>query len=209
MKIALISGSMKVNGESARIAKYVEKRIQETMGAETYLLDLGATKSPLPLWDETMWGLDVNTNPKAQEAWAPIKKELASADAYIVFAAEYNGTMPAALKNFFHYLSQDVTGHKPALAFGVSAGVGGTYPIAELHSFAVKNAKMIWTPDHVIVRNANTMLLDTVPAGAEEFDKDLRERIDASLGQLQAYAEGFKTIRASGKALLEKYPFGM
>ena len=102
-----------------------------------------------------------------------------------------------------------MVGHKPALAVGVSASVGGTYPIAELHSFAVKNAKMVWTPDHVIVRHAADMLKDDVPADKKEFDTDIRERIDFSLGQLKAYADGFKTIRASGKVMSDKYPFGM
>lgn len=201
MKIALISGSHRPDSESGRVARFIAKEI-EANGHSTYVLELG--KTPLPFWDESMWGKEG----EASAAFAPISKELQSADAAVIIAAEWNGTVPAALNNFFHYTSVKEFGHKPAFIVSVCAGpVNGTYPVSELRLFSNKNNKLVYLPDHLIVRNVSKVLSDN--SEDESSDAYVKERLTYSLNMLYSYAEALKPIRESDAWKVDKFNFGM
>ena len=68
--------------------------------------------------------------------------------------------VPAKLKNFLLYCSKDELAHKPALLVSVSAGLGGSYPIAELRISSYKNNRLCYLPENVIIRNIETFLND-------------------------------------------------
>lgn len=205
MKIAIISGSHRPEGESGRIADFLSTRIKDLKsGAETYVLKL--THDMLPLWDESMWGKEG----KAKEAFKPIAKELKECDAAIVIAPEYNGTAPAALKNFFHYTGGQVLGHKAGLLVGVSGSINGAYPVAEMRAHSYKNCKLCYMPDHLIVRHASEVLKDDVNDNFKEDDAYMRERIDYTLNVFFEYAEALNKVRESEvvKNTPQKYAFG-
>ncbi len=192
MHIALISGSMKTNGgESTRIAGVIAKQL-----APKHQTTLVEAKD-IPLWDESMWGQDGKT----VKTWAPISEKLQTADAFIILAPEYNGTAPAALKNFFHCLSSKETAHKPALLIGVSAGQNGSYPIAELRATAAKNNKLVFIPDHLIIRDAEKVF-------TENHDSTyIKDRLTYSLDVLTQYATAMKPLREID--IPDAYKFGM
>lgn len=201
MKIAIISGSHRPDGESGRVARFIADEI-ENAGHSTYVLELG--KNPLPLWDESMWGKEGD----AASAFSDIKPELQSVDAVVVIAAEWNGTVPAALKNFFHYCSVAEFAHKPGFLVSVCAGpTNGAYPITELRMTSTKNNKLVYLPDHLIVRNVSKVLKDNPED--ESSDAYIRERLSYSLNLLYAYAEAMKPIRIGEAWKEDKFNYGM
>ena len=201
MKITLISGSHRSYSQSSRVAAFLADEIQKA-GHTADVVDLA--KTPLPLWDEGVWA----GTGHAAEAWAPIKPRLKVADAVIIIAPEWNGTAPAALKNFFHFVSSEEFAHKPGLLVSVtSGGTNGAYPIAELRMTSSKNNKLVYVPDHLIVRNVGQILSDNPED--EGGDAYMRERAIYSLELLYAYAEALKPIRESALWHSDKFRYGM
>lgn len=205
MKIAIISGSHRPESQSGRVAEYLSKQIKALrQGTETYVLDLG--KNPLPFWDESMWGQEG----VAKTAWEPISKELQSCDAAIVIAAEWNGTVPAALKNFFHFTSGQDLGHKAGLIVGISGSINGAYPISEMRSSSYKNCKICYMPDQLIIRHVGEILHEDERDGYGDQDSYTKERIDYTLNVLFEYAEALNKVRASEviQNTPQKFAFG-
>lgn len=200
MKITVISGSHRENSQSERVARYIEK-VLKSQGAEASLITLA--KNPLPLWDEGVWEGDASW----KKAWEPIALNLSASDGFVIISPEWSGMVPAGLKNFLLLCSAREVGHKPALIVSVSSGIGGSYPVAELRMSSYKNTRLVYVPDHVIVRDAEKMLQGDDPA--EEHDAHLRQRLSYSLEMLQEYAKALSLVRASGKINLKDFPFGM
>jgi hypothetical protein len=113
---------------------------------------------------------------------------------------------PAALKNFFLLCRSGEIAHKPACLVGVSAGVGGAYPIAELRMSSYKNTHVCYIPEQIVVRGVEDVLHDGPQSDPE---RSLRARINYALGVLVAYGAALRAVRASGCIDLERYPYGM
>lgn len=201
MKIAIICGSQQADSQSLKVASYLSERLQ-ALGVceESWTFDLG--ENELPLWDNSIW--------RGDEQWkaalAPISAELSKADAFIVIAPEYHGMVPAALKNFFLFWGNGELAHKPALLVGVSASVGGSYPIAELRMSSYKNNRISYLPEHLIIRNVGKVLNAEV---AGEEDETLRSRADYALSLLGEYSKAYAGIRSSGIIDLKTWRNGM
>ena len=200
MHIVLISGSHRPVSQSQRIATYLAQRLTK-QNHTTDIISLGG--NPLPLWDEGAWQSESATS----KQWQPYADRLKTADGLVLVAPEWAGMVPAGLKNFLLYCSPQIVGHKPTLLVGVSAGINGAYPVAELRSSGYKNAKLLYLPDHLIVRTAEKMLQGET--AADSHDQSLRDRIEFSLRNLTAYAEALKPLRDSGVLFDERYAFGM
>ena len=201
MKIAVVAGSHRREAESARVAKYIERDLNNLGINDTYLFSLSA--NPLPLWDEDVWAGDE----KWKTLWGPIAKQLKSSDALVVVAPEWSGMVPPGLKNYFLLCGADVLAHKPGLIVTVSAGLGGSYPVNELRTSSYKNTRLCYIPDHVIVRNVGQVLKGEQPA--DEHDDAIRNRITYSLRVLLEYAKALKLVRDSGVVDLKTFPYGM
>ncbi|XXY69353.1 NAD(P)H-dependent oxidoreductase [Sorangium sp. So ce291] len=198
----MISGSHRNGSESGKVARYVQQQLTSSPDvSSTYALDLA--DNPLPLWDPEVW----QPSEKWASVWSPISAELAASDAFVVVAPEWGGMVPAGLKNFFLLCSRGELAHKPALIVAVSAGMGGSYPIAELRMSSYKNTYLCYIPDHVIVRNVRGLLND--PAAQSPDDERIRERLRYGLGLLLQYGKALQFVRASGAIDLKSYPFGM
>lgn len=188
MKIAIIVGSQRVNSQSAKVAKYLEGVLSEKFGVSTVTFDLG--RSPLPLWTEDKW----SGGEKWKSEWSPISNELSSADAFIAIAPEYAGMVPPALKNFLLLCDGGEVYHKPGMIVAVSASGNGAYPVAELRASSYKNARILWIPEHVIVRHAEKVLNES-PGELTKEDSYLRRRADYALEVLIAYAHALGPVR--------------
>ncbi len=203
MKITIISGSPRHHSQSEKVAKYIETRLLKNgQASETYLCNLAG--NPLPLWDESIWAGDQDW----KDRLAPIAEELIASDGFVVIAPEYHGQVPAGLKNFFLMWKQELS-HKPALLVAVSSGDGGSYPIAELRMSSYKNSRICYLPEHLIIRNIESVLNDEADKDADSADAYFRERIDWSLGILEQYALALKQVRASGVTETDKFGNGM
>ncbi|MDQ5921263.1 MAG: hypothetical protein QG673_1321 [Pseudomonadota bacterium] len=202
-KFAIISGSTRKKApQSSKVAHYVKWLLEQQLEQETYLLDLSETS--LKYWDETFWSDYKNFD----ENWAIASKEIRNSDALVIITPEWNGTIPPALKNIFHLATKGEMANKPALIISVSSGINGVYPITELRLNSFKNTFVNYIPQHVIVRNVNSVL-NNPQAIETEDDKLIKERIDYTLKILMVYAEAFVKIRDSEIIKNNPFPYGM
>ena len=202
MKYTIVSGSHRPQSQSGKVARYIAARLAVlNPQASSYVLDLG--KTPLPLWDESIWQGD----PKILDIWKPVSAELADSDAAIFVAPEWGGMVPAALKNFFLFASDGSFYHKPGLIVGVSASRNGAYPVAELRVSSYKNTHIQYISEHVIVRQVGDALNGDIPQSDD--DASLRKRLDYSLSVLAEYARALQQVRASGVLNRKEFPYGM
>ena len=151
------------------------------------------------MWDESVWTED---RAKWDESWSPVAKELQSADAVVVVVPEWGGMVPSGLKNFFLLCGNQELAHKPGLIVSVSGSRNGAYPVSELRMSSTKNNRLVYIPDHVIVRDAAKMLQGDEAANGD--DQYLRDRIDYSLKVLNSYAVALKPVRSESFPRLQK-----
>lgn len=204
MKITIVSGSHRTNGESLKVARHIEKALlDEGIADEAEVFSL--SDNPLPLWEEKIWSGDA----KWQARLAPISAKLTASDGFVVIAPEYHGMVPAGLKNFFLCFGKNELAHKPALIVAVSSADGGAYPVAELRASSYKNSRICYIPEQVIVRNVGSVLNADPADNNESTDSYFRDRISWALKQLAAYAVALKGVRDSGVTDMSAYTNGM
>jgi len=204
MKITIISGSHRKVSQSEKVARFVQRTLEEQKLCEdTWLFSLA--ENPLPLWDESIWEAD----PAWEQRLAPISTELASSDAFVVISPEWHGQVPSGLKNFFLMWGKGELAHKPALIVTVSSADGGAYPVAELRMSSYKNNRICYIPEQVIVRNVESVLNDDPAQNNADADSYFRERIAYALNILKEYALALGQVRASGAADLGGFKNGM
>jgi len=200
MKITIISGSHREQSESDRVAHYIRATLEaRNVSAEV----LSLAKNPLPLWDEGV----LRNDPKWETLWTPIAKKLQDSAAFVIVTPEWAGMVPPGLKNLLLLCSPTEVGHKPALIVSVSAGIGGSYPVAELRVSSYKNNRLVYLPEHVIVRDVKKLLNGDVASGAR--DEEVRARISYSLNLLEEYARALVAVRESGVINHAAFPYGV
>lgn len=188
MKLVVISGSGRPDSQSAKVAQFLNNLSSECGFDNSLLYDLGS--DPLPLWSPNF---EKEKTPSGVSV-PDIKKELASADAFLVVTPEWHGMATAIIKNFFLYFSGgSELSHKPALPVAVSAARGGAYPIAELRMSSYKNSHICYIPEHLIVRNVNDVMNDTNPQTEE--DQYIQKRSEFALKLLSEYAKALQAVR--------------
>ncbi len=202
MKIAIISGSHRKNSQSLKVARHIEATLEQAE-TESWLYSL--EDNPLPLWDEGVWN--------GEQHWLdilnPVREQLSSCDALVIISPEWHGQVPAGLKNFFLLFGKNELGHKPALIVSVSSGIGGSYPVAELRMSSYKNSRICYIPEHVIIRDVESVLNPDTADNNADSDSYIRERLSWSLDILKAYAAALKPVRESGITLNDKFGNGM
>jgi NAD(P)H-dependent FMN reductase len=200
LKITILNGSSRKQSQSDKIGRFIDAKLRAKAGVSTYYLSL--ENNPLPMWDESIW-----QDAPTWKVWNPIKAELQSSDAFVFVVPEWSGMVPPAVKNFFLLCSHQELGHKPALIVAVSSSRGGAYPVNELRISSYKNTRLLYLPEHFIIRDVEKMFNGETPAS--EDDKYMRLRLDYCLNLLQAYGKSMKEIRSSGIIDHKAFPNGM
>lgn len=200
MKIGIISGSHRSNSQSGKVARFIQARLMNA-DIDTWLLDLA--DAPLPFWDEGIWQGDA----KWQAILDPLSAELTGCDGFVVISPEWHGMVPAGLKNFFLMWTKGELAHKAAMLVSVAAGTGGAYPIAELRMSSYKNNRICYTPEHVIIRNVESVMNDQ--ESSSDADRAIQQRIDYALAVLLQYTEALNTVRDSDVIDLAQFGNGM
>jgi hypothetical protein len=194
MQLMIVAGSHAEQSQSARVAHFLERRAVELglcAPEDAQVQDLGS--EPLPFWNYAQKG-------------APIPHEdfLKSCSALILISPDWHGMATPAIKNWFYHLPAQALEHKPVLLCGVSAGDGGAYPVMDMRAYSFKNFRPCYLPDQLIIRKVREEFLD---------DGDLRsltaERADYCLRLLNAYAQGFETIRRQLPERADAFAFGV
>lgn len=204
MKIMLISGSHRAHSQSDKVAQVIARSLLDNNQATaTEVFSLAG--NPLPLWDEGIWQGEA----KWQTLLNPLSEKLAESDGFVIVSPEWHGQVPAGLKNFFLLWGADELAHKPALIVTVSSSDGGAYPVAELRMSSYKNNRICYIPEHIIVRNVESVLNEDANKNKPEADAYFRDRIIYAGGILCAYAAALKGVRESGITRTEVFRFGM
>jgi NAD(P)H-dependent FMN reductase len=202
MQITIVSGSHRTHSQSSKVAKFCKKVLLAQFPSHSVsIIDLA--DNPLPLWDEGVW----DKTPEWQKLWGPLSQQLAQSDAIVVVAPEWSGMCPSGLKNLFLLCGSGELAHKPGLIVGISSSTGGAYPVSELRANSGKNTRLVYIPDHVIIRYVEKVLVTEAPSSPE--DEYIRGRIEYSLRVLVKYGEALRTVREAGVVDLKKFPNGM
>ena len=121
MKIAIITGTVRKSRKSIHIANYIKSLANERSDKEVEFEIVDIKDFDLPLFDEAnppAAGLERES--QKSKDWV---SKLASFDAYIVLTAEYNHSVPGALKNAIDYIGREVTNKTGAIiSYGHSGG---------------------------------------------------------------------------------------
>lgn len=194
MKIAVVVGSNRPDSGSRKVANYIIP-VVESHQCQIELFDM--FEIDLPMWSADMWDSSSDQSRK----WVAHESRLKECDGLVVLAPEWNGTVPPSLQNFVMHLNREIVGHKPALLVGVSSGIGGTYPVAELKSSINKNNRMLLIPDHVIVRH--------VDGDFDSGEHPIGPRIKESVEELLLYARHMQNLRQELSFDYQTYKNGM
>ena len=204
MNITIVSGSHRQNSQSIKIAKAIKSASKPLKECdEANIFDLA--DNPLPLWHEDM----KKVGKPSKSLIESISKKLACSDAFIIISPEWHGMVPAGLKNFFLMWSNGELAHKPALIVTVSSGDGGSYPVAELRMSSYKNNRICFLPEHLIIRNVESVFNDNEIDNNSSSQAYFENRLDYCLKQLLTYGKAFNQIRESDTVSIKKYGSGM
>ena len=126
LNTAIIYGSARRARQGIKVARFVAKKL-EAHDHDVTLVD--SAEHELPLLDLMYKEYETGTAPAAMESIAEI---LRSADGFVIVSAEYNHSIPAALKNLLdHYQSEYL--YKPSAIITYSAGpFGGVRALVNL-----------------------------------------------------------------------------
>ncbi len=197
MKIVVVSGSMRDKSQSYSVAEYLQKRLAG-MELDADLVDLN--KQRLPLFDDSDTG-------EWQKIWEPMEEVLAKADGFVFVTPEWDGMFSAGLHNLFNYVAsgsdKNTMAHKPVMLVGVSSGMGGAYPLAQLRMTGPKNTHFVVSPENLRIAQVKEVLVD-----GEIVVDGVRERAEYSLKVLIEYAKALKPIRESDILDLKKFGSG-
>ncbi len=80
---------------------------------------------------------------------------------------------------------------------------------AELRMSSYKNNRICYLPEHLIIRNVESVLNDDQEKNNAEADSYFRERIHWCLGILNEYSKALKIVRDSGVTATDKFTNGM
>jgi len=187
MNLLIVSGSQRTESQSAKVANYLTK----TTSLFDEITHIELCKYNLPFWDG-----EQSSKSEVGSEWPLINKKIQKADALVLITPEWGGMATPILKNFLLMCDAQDTAHKPDLLTSVVSGISGAYPIAELKMNALKNNKLVATPDHLIIRNVEQVLNDNQDQDLTPRDTNLRDRIDYSMHMLYQYSGALKTIRS-------------
>jgi len=204
MNITIVSGSHRKVSQSIKIAKVIKNALKPLKECdEANIFDLA--DNPLPLWHEDMR----KVGKPSKSLLETISKKLTYSDAFIIISPEWHGMVPAGLKNFFLMWGKGELAHKPALIVTVSSGDGGSYPVAELRMSSYKNNRICFLPEHLIIRNVESVFNDNEIDNDSSSQEYFENRLDYCLKQLLTYCKAFKKIRESNTVSIKKYGSGM
>ncbi|MDZ4809053.1 MAG: NAD(P)H-dependent oxidoreductase [Bacteroidota bacterium] len=123
--ISILSSSVRIGRKSHRVALYLQHYIKENKLAESEIIDLRDYK--FPVFDER---LRLQKNPT--EMMIQFAEQIKLSDGIIIVTPEYNGSIPASLKNVIDLL-YDEWHHKPIAISTVSSGLfGGSQALVTL-----------------------------------------------------------------------------
>jgi len=197
MDSLIICGSQRKNSQSIRIANIIHK-LWSSLDQSAEVIELANENIPFA---ESEW------NESAVEKWDEIAAKVKAADSIILVSPEWGGMATPAIKNFLLLCDHHLVGHKPCLIVTVSSGSGGAYPAAEIRASSLKDNKICFIPENLIIRDVANVFTNNPEK--ESLDQYISRRALFCLHVLSAYATALKSVRQNDLFFIEDYQYGM
>ncbi|WP_299534319.1 NADPH-dependent FMN reductase [uncultured Streptomyces sp.] len=177
VRILALVGSLRAGSHNRQLAEAAAKLAPE--GVE---VDIQEGLGDLPFYNE-----DVDIEGNVPEIAARLRESAATADAFLLFSPEYNGTMPAVLKNAIDWYSRpfgagSFTG-KPVAVVGTAFGqYGGVWAQDEARKAAGIAGGNVLDEAKLSIAGSLTRFASTHPVD----DEEVAQQITAIVSQLAA-----------------------
>ncbi len=181
--ISIISSSVRTGRKSHNVVLYLQKYLTDNKLATVEILDLATFD--FPIFDER---LSKQSNPSTQ--LLSFQKSIVASDGVLIVAPEYNGSIPASLKNVIDVLYDEW--HRKPIAFStVSSGdFAGLQALTHLQFIFWKVRAWTFTGNFPVAKvqeKFNDMGMSTnrieTDERAKKFLAEFFQCIDASLKQ--------------------------
>ena len=184
LNIAVVYGSARQVRQGIKAARFVMRKLEQR-GHAARLVD--TLEFPLPFLDQMYKEFEKDTASPAMKSVGDI---LAAADGFIIVSAEYNHSIPAALKNLLdHYQSEYL--YKPSGIVTYSAGpFGGVRALVNLRAILAELGTPSIPSAFPISHIHNAFDDDGNP-----LDHTYDERVIKFLDEFEWYAHALKRAR--------------
>lgn len=189
-KIGVIISSTREARFADKPAAWLMEQVAKRDDMEFELVDL--RDFDLPFFDEMASNLWMPSEDPKAVAW---QNKIGTFDGYIVLTAEYNHSIPGALKNALDQAYKEWN-HKPMAAMGYG-GVGAARAIEHLRGIAVE-LKMVPTRDAVHLGGGEFVKVSPLGQNGDmsEVEAVLLPSLKATLDELLWWAKATKAARA-------------
>jgi NAD(P)H-dependent FMN reductase len=185
--MAVLFGSVRSERKGIRVARFLEQQLTARGNAVT-LID--PIEYPLPLLDRMYKEYPPGEAPDVLQRLAAIYK---TADAFVVATAEYNHSVPAALKNLLdHFLEEYFW--RPSAIVSYSGGAYGGVRAAMQLRVIVAELGMPSIPTIFAVPKVSHSL----DANGMPVDAALERRFTRFAAELEWYATALRSARGAG-----------
>jgi NAD(P)H-dependent FMN reductase len=183
LKVAIIVGSTRPGSVGGKVAQWYLEQAKEVEGIYLEAIDLNEVN--LPFLDEPMPPQMGQYTHEHTKKWS---EKIAGYDAYVWVTAEYNHSIPAALKNAIDYLFKEWNDKPVAL---VSYGSMGGVRAAEHLRQVAGELQMADIRLPIMIRNPWAMFDEEGNINPELVSGDVSEQ----LKQLKWWGDALKTAR--------------
>jgi len=179
-KVLTLVGSLRNGSTNRQLAEATVENAPEGVEVSLY-----AGLEELPFYNE-----DNDIEGKVPAAATKLRQAVADADVLLLVSPEYNGTMPAVLKNAIDWLSRpfgaSVTKDMPAAVIGTAFGqYGGVWAQDEARkALGIAGAKVI-EDVKVAIPNSVVRFAETHP----KDDSEVAEQVSAMFAEIRKIAE--------------------
>ncbi|SFS79405.1 NAD(P)H-dependent oxidoreductase [Saccharopolyspora flava] len=177
VKILALVGSLRSGSHNRQLAEAAR-----TLAPGDVEIEIFDGLGDLPFYNE-----DIDTEADVPAPATKLRDAANAADAFLLFAPEYNGTIPAVLKNAIDWLSRPfgagALSGKPTAVIGTAFGqYGGVWAQDETRKSAGIAGASIVDEVKLSIPGSMTRFAETHPAD----DPEVAEQLTAALGKLQA-----------------------
>ena len=186
LKTAVIYGSARKNRQGIKAARFIVRQLQQR-GQSVTLVDSEAF--PLPLLDRMYKEFAEDEAPANMTAISDI---FAAADGFVVVSAEYNHSIPAALKNLLDHFQSEYL-YKPSGIVTYSAGpFGGVRALVNLRAILAE----LGTPS-IPSSFPVSQVQKAFDDNGDALDAAYEKRVVKFLDEYEWYAAAMKQARAA------------
>lgn len=183
--IKVILGSTRPERFGIQPAKWLMEQAKSIEGAQFELVDLAEVN--LPLLDEPLPPSRHQYSKQHTKAWSEV---IDGADGFVLVTAEYNHSIPAALKNAIDFVWREWN-YKPVSFVSYGSAAGGARAVEHLRGVAAE-LKMFDLREQILLPNFYHNLDEH---GQYKFDGHQAESAKAMLEQLVFWADKMKPAR--------------